>query len=50
MRVVVVGGGISGLSAAYALALAEVPCTLVEKQDRFGGVIRTDRVDKVPFS
>jgi oxygen-dependent protoporphyrinogen oxidase len=40
-RVVVVGGGISGLSAAYDLTRAGVDCTIFEKQPRLGGVIQT---------
>jgi len=40
-RVVVVGGGISGLSAAYDLTRAGVECTVFEKQPRLGGVIET---------
>ena len=40
-QVIIVGGGISGLSAAYELAKAGVPHTLIEKQARFGGVIET---------
>lgn len=43
--IAIVGGGISGLSAAYYLARANVPCTLIERRPRLGGVIRTDRVD-----
>ncbi len=45
-RVVVVGGGISGLAAAYRL-LQESPepieLVLVEASERLGGVIQTDR-------
>jgi oxygen-dependent protoporphyrinogen oxidase len=44
-RVVVVGGGISGLSAAYYLSREGHSCTLVEAQAQLGGVIRTERVD-----
>ncbi len=44
-RVVIVGGGISGLSAAYYLAKAGIPSTLVEERPRLGGVIRTNRVE-----
>jgi oxygen-dependent protoporphyrinogen oxidase len=43
--VVVVGGGISGLSAALELAEAGLSVTVVEAADRFGGKIATNRVD-----
>jgi protoporphyrinogen/coproporphyrinogen III oxidase len=39
--VVIVGGGIAGLSAAYDLAKAGTPYTLIEKLPRLGGVIQT---------
>jgi oxygen-dependent protoporphyrinogen oxidase len=42
---VIVGGGISGLSAAYYLAKAGVSSTLIEKRPRLGGVIETERID-----
>jgi oxygen-dependent protoporphyrinogen oxidase len=41
---VIIGGGISGLSAAYYLAKAGIPATLIEKRNRLGGVIQTERV------
>ena len=41
--VAVVGGGISGLSAAYELHRTRTPFVLFEKSDRLGGVIRTER-------
>lgn len=41
-RVLVVGGGITGLACAYELHKAGWPVTVVEK-DRLGGVIRTER-------
>ncbi|MGH8067596.1 MAG: protoporphyrinogen oxidase [Candidatus Entotheonellia bacterium] len=50
-HVVIIGGGIAGLSTAYALQeqarLAGIPlaCTLIEAQERLGGVILTERVD-----
>ena len=50
-HVLVIGGGIAGLSTAYALQeqarLARMPlaCTLIEAQERLGGVILTERVD-----
>jgi len=40
-RVLVIGGGISGLSAAYDLTRAGADCTILEKQARVGGVIET---------
>jgi oxygen-dependent protoporphyrinogen oxidase len=43
-RPVIVGGGISGLSAAYYLSKAGVPSTLVESRPRLGGVIQTERL------
>jgi oxygen-dependent protoporphyrinogen oxidase len=46
--VVVVGGGIAGLSAAYALSQSEGPpvaCTLVEAESRLGGKILTEQAD-----
>jgi oxygen-dependent protoporphyrinogen oxidase len=40
-RVLIVGGGISGLSAAYYLNKAGIRPTLIEKAPQLGGVIRT---------
>jgi oxygen-dependent protoporphyrinogen oxidase len=45
MRVAVVGGGISGLAAAYRLAQAGADVTLYEASSRLGGVVRTERRD-----
>ena len=49
-RVVVVGGGISGLAAAYTLARARqagapIEESLIEARERLGGVIRTEHVE-----
>ena len=44
-RCVIVGGGISGLSAAYELHRQGIPFVLLEGASRFGGVIRTERAD-----
>jgi oxygen-dependent protoporphyrinogen oxidase len=41
VAVIIIGGGIAGLSAAYDLASAGIPHTLIEKQPRVGGVIET---------
>jgi len=40
-KALIVGGGISGLSAAYYLSKAGVRPTLIEKSQQLGGVIRT---------
>ncbi|MBL8179329.1 MAG: protoporphyrinogen oxidase [Bryobacterales bacterium] len=39
--IAIVGGGISGLAAAYQLAKAGKPAVLIEKNPRLGGVIET---------
>jgi oxygen-dependent protoporphyrinogen oxidase len=54
-RVVIVGGGISGLSAAYDLTRAGIDCTIFEKRPRAGGAIETQtfedcRIDCGPDS
>jgi protoporphyrinogen/coproporphyrinogen III oxidase len=40
--VLVVGGGVSGLSTAYYLSRAGIPSVLFEKTNRLGGLIQTD--------
>jgi protoporphyrinogen/coproporphyrinogen III oxidase len=47
--VVVVGGGITGLSAAYALSKAGADFQLLEASERWGGVIRSETVDGFQF-
>ena len=44
-RIVIVGGGISGLAAAYELACRGTPFVLLEASSRLGGVIRTEQLD-----
>ena len=41
-RVVVIGGGPSGLTAGYELADAEIPVTVLEKHSIVGGIARTE--------
>jgi protoporphyrinogen/coproporphyrinogen III oxidase len=43
-KVLIIGGGISGLSAAYYLAKRGIESTLFESRPRLGGVIRTEQV------
>lgn len=43
--VVVIGGGISGLTVAYYLGRAGIACTLVEKSARLGGLIATESAE-----
>jgi oxygen-dependent protoporphyrinogen oxidase len=45
MDVIVIGGGITGLSAAFELAGRDVGFLLLEASSRTGGLILTDRVD-----
>ena len=47
-HVVVVGGGIAGLAAAYDLAKAGVRVTLLEASDRLGGKLHADEIAGVP--
>jgi oxygen-dependent protoporphyrinogen oxidase len=44
-RVVIIGGGISGLSTAYYLEKAGIGSVIIERESRLGGVIRTDAVN-----
>jgi oxygen-dependent protoporphyrinogen oxidase len=43
--VVVIGAGITGLSAAYELAKRQVPFVVLEASDRTGGLVFTERLD-----
>ena len=42
--VLIVGGGISGLSAAYYLAKSGIPSRIIERRPRLGGVIQTEYI------
>ena len=44
-RVVVVGGGISGLAAAHRLSTSGLSVTLVEKSEQLGGKVITEHID-----
>ena len=39
-KVAVIGGGPTGMSAAYFVGRAGIPVTLFEKADRLGGIVR----------
>lgn len=43
--IAVIGGGISGLAAAYDLAARGLSFVLLEASDRFGGLVHTEHVD-----
>jgi oxygen-dependent protoporphyrinogen oxidase len=45
MSVVIIGGGITGLAAAYELTQRRVPFTLLEASPRLGGLIATEKAD-----
>jgi len=45
----IVGAGLTGLTAAYKLSQAGKKCLLLEKDDRVGGMCRTYLVDGIPF-
>jgi oxygen-dependent protoporphyrinogen oxidase len=47
--VVVIGGGISGLSCAYRLFQLGVPVTVLESEERVGGLIGTEERDGFLF-
>ncbi len=47
-HVVVVGGGIGGLVAAFACAKIGIRVTLIEASDRLGGALRTEDLDGLP--
>src|SRR4051794_6610600 len=42
---VIIGGGISGLAAAYYLAKGGASPTLIESRSRLGGVIQTEKIE-----
>ena len=44
-KVVIIGGGISGLSTAYYLAKGGAGATILESRPRLGGVIQTEHVE-----
>ncbi len=48
-KILVVGGGIAGLTASYELARRGYPVTLIEKEDKVGGLARTFRYGRYVF-
>lgn len=47
MRVAVIGGGVSGLAAAYVLAKEGVEVVVYEKEDSLGGQAKTAILDGI---
>lgn len=45
MAVIIIGGGITGLAAAFELSLRQVPFLVLEASSRPGGLILTEHVD-----
>lgn len=43
--VVIIGGGITGLAAAFELSLQQIPFVLLEAAPRLGGLIHTHHID-----
>ena len=43
--VLIVGGGLSGLTTAFYLGKAGIRCTIIEKAGRLGGLIKTDHIE-----
>jgi len=48
-KIMVVGAGIAGLTAAYKLAMEGLDVILVEKEDRVGGLARTFKYGKCTY-
>ena len=44
-RVLIIGGGVTGLATAYHLSRYAIPSIIVEKTHRTGGLIKTDVID-----
>src|SRR6476659_9627798 len=44
-RVVIIGGGISGLATACYLSKVGAPSTIIESRPRLGGVIQTEKIE-----
>ncbi|MGB9594056.1 MAG: FAD-dependent oxidoreductase, partial [Anaerolineae bacterium] len=47
MRIAIIGGGLTGMSAAHVLAKAGHACTLYERDDSLGGLAGSFRVNGV---
>ena len=45
MQVAIIGGGITGLAAAYELSTRGIPFVLLEESARTGGLVRTEHVE-----
>ena len=49
MKVIILGGGISGLAAGYYLKKKGVDYVIFESSDRPGGLCKTEFVQGIPF-
>src|SRR5262245_30276300 len=47
-RVIIIGAGMAGLSAAWALSRRGVDVTVLEREERVGGRVRTVDIDGSP--
>lgn len=48
-RILILGAGIAGLSAAWHLEKEDVPCLILEKEDEIGGLCRSKNVNGFVF-
>lgn len=47
MEIAIIGGGMTGLSAAYELAKRGFPCAIYEREEELGGLVSSFQIDGV---